>query len=100
VSSLLTSPTLDSIRKKISAEFERSHILHNRLRPAPNVDMRAELSLSDKAAPILQRITITPAEHQRRDCVSYEIVVPQVDDVDALFAEVLASLGFGPEVAR
>jgi hypothetical protein len=46
------------------------------------------------AAPILRRITAKPAKHSRRDCVSYEIVEPNVRDLDALFEEALISLGF------
>ena len=58
------------------------------------------LTLEDKAAPIFRCIMTTPTEHRRRDCVSYEIVEPNVRDLNALFDEALASLGFKPEVAR
>ncbi|HEY6128222.1 MAG TPA: hypothetical protein VIW23_08585 [Candidatus Acidoferrum sp.] len=56
--------------------------------------------MADKAAPILRNITSRPAKHTRRDCVSYEIVEPNVRDLNALFDDALVSLGFKSTVAR
>ena len=94
------SPALVSIRSRIAAEFERTRKLHERPRPSSISHVRQEFTLADKAEPILRRIMTTPTEHRRRDCVSYEIVEPNVHDLNALFDEALASLGFKPEVAR
>jgi len=54
-------------------------------------------SLTDRAAPIFRRIMTTTTEHRRRDCVSYEIVAPEVGNLNALFDSALASLGFKTE---
>jgi hypothetical protein len=91
--------SLDSVRQHIREQFELARKLDERPRIAPT-DIEPEVSLTDRAAPIFQRITATPAKHTRRDCVSYEIVEPSVRDLNALFDEALASLGFKPEVAR
>ncbi|SRR5258707_14794838 len=93
--------SIDAIRQHISEQFELARKLHaTRPRTHSVKDAELEVSLADKAEPIFQRITATPAEHLRRDCVSYEIVEPNVHDLNALFDEALASLGFKPEVAR
>ena len=94
------SPALVIIYSKIAAEFERARKIHTRLPNAPSTDLKSELTLADRAAPILRRITARHAKHTRRDCVSYEIVEPNVRHLNALFDEALASLGFKPEVSR
>jgi hypothetical protein len=86
------SPALVIIHSKIAAEFERARKIHTPL--------KSELTLADRAAPILRRITATPAKHTRRDCVSYEVIEPNVCDLNALFEDALVSLGFKSEVAR
>jgi hypothetical protein len=83
--------SLENVRKHIREQFERAHKLHERIAPT---DVKPEVSLTDRAAPIFRRIITTPTEHRRRDCVSYEIVEPNVRDLDALFDEALISLGF------
>lgn len=91
--------SLDSVRQHIREQFELARKLHERPRIAATV-IEPEVSLTDRAAPIFQRIMTTPTEHRRRDCVSYEIVAPNVDNLDELFAEALASLGFNQEAAQ
>jgi hypothetical protein len=73
VNSQSPSPSLVVIHSKIAAEFERARKIHAHLPDAPSTDLKPELTLADRAAPILRRITARPAEHLRRDCVSYEI---------------------------
>jgi hypothetical protein len=94
VNSQSPSPALVIIHGKIAAEFERARKIHAPLPNAPSTDLKSELTLADRAAPILRRITARPAKHSRRDCVSYEIVEPNVHDLNALFDEALISLGF------
>jgi hypothetical protein len=84
---------LDSVRQHIREQFEQARRVHERPR-IPPTDVKPEVSLTDRAAPIFRRIITTPAEHRRRDCVSYEIVEPNVHDLNALFDEALVSLGF------
>ena len=93
------SPALVIIHSKIAAEFERARKIHTPPTRVVSTDLKSELTLADRAAPILRRITAKPAKHTRRDCVSYEIVEPNVRDLNTLFDEALASLGFKPEVA-
>jgi hypothetical protein len=100
VNSQSSSPALVIIHSKIAAEFERARKIHTPLPNAPSTGLKSELTLADRAAPILRRITARPANHTRRDCVSYEIVEPKVDDLEALFDEALASLGFEPESCK
>jgi hypothetical protein len=88
------SLTLDSIRSKIAAEFERARKIHTPPTKAASTDLKLELTLADRAAPILRHITATPAEHTMRDCVSYEIVEPNIENLEALFDAALNSLGF------
>ena len=85
--------SLDSVRQHIREQFELARKLHERPRTAPT-DVEPEVSLTDRAAPIFRRIMTRPTEHRRRDCVSYEIVEPNVRDLNALFDEALISLGF------
>jgi hypothetical protein len=85
--------SLDSVRQHILEQFELARKLHERPRIAPT-DVEQEVSMTDGAAPIFRRIMTTPTEHRRRDCVSYEIVAPEVEDLDALFDSALASLRF------
>jgi hypothetical protein len=94
------SPSLVVIHRKISAEFERTRKIHTTPTKAASTDLKSELTLADKAAPILRNITSRPAKHTRRDCVSYEIVEPNVRDLNALFDDALVSLGFKSTVAR
>jgi hypothetical protein len=82
---------LDEVHQHIHEQFELARKLHECPRIALT-DVEPEVSLTDRAAPIFRRITTTPTEHRRRDCVSYEIVAPNVDNLDELFAEALASL--------
>jgi hypothetical protein len=91
--------SLDNVRQHIHEQFELARKLHERPRIAPT-DIEPEVSLTDRAAPIFRRIITTPTEHRRRDCASYEIVEPNVHDLNALFDQALASLGFKTEVAR
>jgi len=91
--------SIAAIRQHISEQFELARKLHERPRIAATV-IEPEVSLADRAAPIFRRIMTRPTEHRRRDCISYEIVEPNVHDLNALFDEALASLGFKPEVAR
>jgi len=100
VNSQSPSPALVVIHNKIAAEFERARKIHTPPTKVVSTDLKSELTLTDRAAPILRRLTAKPAEHTRRDCVSYEIVEPNVHDLNALFDQALASLGFKPEVAR
>jgi hypothetical protein len=90
--------SLDSVRQHIREQFELARKLHERPRIA-QTDIEAEVSLTVRAAPIVRRITAT-SKHLRRDSVSYEIVEPNVRDLNALFEEALISLGFKSEVAR
>ena len=90
---------LEAVRQHIREQFELARKLHERSCIA-RTDLKPEVSLTDRAAPIFQCIMTTPTEHRRRDCVSYEIFEPKVDNLEALFDEALASLGFKPEVAR
>jgi hypothetical protein len=90
---------LDAVRKHIHEQFELARRVHERPRIA-SADVKPKLSLTDRAAPIFRRIVTTPTPHRRRDCVSYEIVEPNVRDLNALFDEALSSLGFKPEAAR
>jgi len=90
---------LEAVHQHIREQFELARKLHERPRIA-STDVKPEVSLTDRAAPIFQRIMTTPTEHRRRDCVSYEIVEPNVRDLNALFDDALASLGFKPDVAR
>jgi hypothetical protein len=89
----------DTVRQHIREQFELARTLREQPRIAPT-GIKSEVSLTDRAEPIFRRIVTTPTEHRRRDCVSYEIVEPNVRDLNALFDEALASLGFKPEVAR
>ncbi len=91
--------SLDSVRQHIREQFELARKLHERPRIAPT-DVKPEVTLTDRAAPIFQRMMTRPTEHRRRDCVSYEIAVPNVDNLDELFAEVLASLGLTQEASQ
>jgi hypothetical protein len=100
VNSQSPSPALVVIHSKIAAEFERARKIYTPHTKVVSADLKSELTLADKAAPILRRITAKPAKHTRRDCVSYEIAVPNVDNLDELFAEALASLGFKREASR
>jgi hypothetical protein len=84
--------SLDSVRQHIREQFELARKLHE-LPCIARADVKPERSLTDRAAPIFQRITTT-SKHLRRDCVSYEIIEPNVRDVNALFEEALISLGF------
>ena len=95
------SRTLDAILRRISEEFDRAHELHA-TRPCTETvkHVKPEPSLADKAEPILRGIATMPSKHLRRDCVSHEIVVPNVHNLHELFAEALASLGFKPEAAQ
>ncbi len=61
---------------------------------------KLELSLADKAAPILSKLAPMPSEHLRRDCVCYEIVEPNVENLETLFEDALISLGFEPDASR
>jgi hypothetical protein len=88
--------SLDSVRQHIREQFELARRVQERPRIA-STDVKPELSLTDRAAPIFRRIITTPTEHRRRDCVSHEIVPPEVEDLDALFDAALASLGFKSE---
>jgi hypothetical protein len=88
------SPALVIIHSKIAAEFERARKIHTPLLNTLSTDLKSELTLVDRAAPILRRITARLAKHTRRDCVSYEIVESNVRDLNALFDEALISLGF------
>lgn len=90
---------IEAIHQHIREQFELARKLYERPSTAPT-EIKPEVSLTDRAAPIFQRIMTTPTEHRRRDCVSYEIVVPNVDNLDELFAEALASLGFNREAAQ
>ena len=85
--------SLDAVHQHIREQFELARKLHERPRIAPS-DVRPEVSLTDRAAPIFRRIITTPTEHRRRNCISYEIVEPNVRDLNALFDEALISLGF------
>jgi hypothetical protein len=91
--------SLDSVHQHIREQFELARKLHERPRIAPT-DIEPEVSLTDRATPIFRHIMTTPTEHRRRDCVSYEIVVPNIENLDELFAEALASLGFKQEAAQ
>jgi hypothetical protein len=84
---------LEAVHQHIREQFELARKLHERRRIAPT-NNEPEASLTDRAAPIFQRILTRPTEHRRRDCVSYEIVEPNVRDLNALFEEALKSLGF------
>jgi len=84
---------LDAIHQHIREQFELARKLHERPRITPP-DIKPEVSLTDRAAPIFRRIMTTQTEHPRRDCVSHEIVEPNVHDLNALFDEALLSLGF------
>jgi hypothetical protein len=88
---------LEAVHQHIREQFELARKLHERPRIAATV-IEPEVSLTDRAAPIFQCIMTTPTEHRRRDCVSYEIFEPQVDNLEALFNDALISLGFEPEV--
>jgi len=91
---------LDAVRKHIQEQFERAHKLHaTRPRTEATKHVEPEATLGDRAAPILRRIA-SSSDHHRRDCVSYEIIEPNVSDLDALFEEALASLGFKTEMTR
>ena len=79
--------SLDSVRQHIREQFELARKLHERPRVASTHVEPEEVSLTARATPIFRRITTTPTEHRRRDCVSYEIVVPNVDNLDELFAK-------------
>jgi hypothetical protein len=85
--------SLDTVRQRICEQFELARKLHERPRIVPT-DVKPEVSLADRAAPMFRRIMTTPTEHRRRDCVSYEIVEPNVHDLNALSDEALVSLGF------
>jgi hypothetical protein len=100
VNSQSSSPALVVIHRKIAAEFERARKTHTPPTKVASTDLKSELTLADRAAPILRRFTATPAEHTRCDCVSYEIIEPQVNNPDALFEEALTSLGFKTEMTR
>jgi hypothetical protein len=90
---------LEAVHQHSREQFELARKLYERPRIAPT-DIKPEVSLTDRAAPIFRIIMTAPTEHRRRDCVSYEIVVPNVDNLDELFAEALASLGFEQEAAQ
>jgi hypothetical protein len=94
VNSQSPSPALVIIHSKIAAEFERARKIHTPLLNALNTNLKSELTLVDRAAPILRRITARPAKHTGRDCVSYEIGESNVRDLNALFDDALISLGF------
>jgi hypothetical protein len=84
---------LEAVHQHIREQFELARKLHER----PSIaltDVEPEVSLTDRAAPIFRRIMTRPTEHRRRDCVSYEIVEPNVCDLNTLFDEALISLGF------
>jgi hypothetical protein len=94
VNSQSSSPALVIIHSKIAAEFERARKIHTPLPNAPSADLKSELTLADRAAPILRRITARPAKRTRRDGLSYEIVEPNIENLEALFDAALISLGF------
>jgi len=60
-------------------------MIHTPPRKVASTDLKLELTLADRAAPILRRISTTPEEHKRRDCVSYDIVEPNIENLEALF---------------
>jgi len=84
--------SIDAIRQHISEQFELARKLHERPRIAPT-DIEPEVSLTDRAAPIFRRITAT-SKHLRRDSVCYEIVEPNIGNLETLFDAALISLGF------
>jgi hypothetical protein len=86
--------SLETVRKHIRQEFERAHKLHTQPHVALYDRIKPQMSLADRAAPILRRITARPAKRTRRDCLSYEIVEPNIENLEALFDAALISLGF------
>jgi hypothetical protein len=83
--------SLDSVRQHIRKQFELARKLYERPRIAAT-EIKPEVSLTDRAAPIFRRITTT-SKHLRRDSVCYEIVEPNIENLEALFDAALISLG-------
>ena len=84
---------LEAIHQHIHEQFELARKLHA-TRPCTDTlkQVKPEPSPADKAEPIFRRITTT-SKHLRRDSVCYEIVEPNIENLEELFDAALISLG-------